>query len=325
MNCNSSVFVPGESPGVTWLGVQRAGHASAAAEHGPWPTRGHWPEPKTAVSSRGAFTLVELLVVVAIIGILVGLLLPAVQMARESARRTSCLNNLRQIGLALTAYHNSYGTFPRGGWPATSANLSWGASILPYLEQTNVYQRLNPTLPYTDAANLEAGRTVLPIYLCPSVPSGRTLRKSVDLSSSSPNRYAPIHYGAVNGERGLRAPGATNTPERGAMIFERNISLGEIIDGTPQTILIAEAPEGMHGLWIDVRNLYDQSAAISAPATYGPEYIFFDYGQEISSYHSGGAAALFADGGVRFLAASLDVKTLAALCSRAGGEVPGEY
>ena len=289
------------------------------------PTPGHWPGAKTARTIHSAFTLVELLVVVAIIGILISLLLPAIQAARESARRVQCMNNLRQIGLALTAYHDAYGAFPRGGWPAASANLSWSASILPYIEGTNMHKLLNPAVAYTDPANLAAGQTVLPIFLCPTAPSGRTLRKSADLPVSSPHTYARTHYGAVNGERGLRAAGATNSPERGAMIFERSISLGEISDGTSQTILISEAPEGMHGIWISVRNLYDQSGPINAPATYGPQYVFFDYGQEISSYHPGGAAALCADGGVRFLSESMDVKTLATLCSRAGGEVPGDY
>ncbi|MCE9555507.1 MAG: DUF1559 domain-containing protein [Planctomycetes bacterium] len=276
-------------------------------------------------AKRHAFTLIELLVVIAIIGVLISLLLPAVQSARESARRVQCMNNLRQIGLALTAYHDAYGAFPRGGWPATSANLSWSASILPHLEGSNIYKLLNPAAPYTDPTNLAAGRTVLPNFLCPTAPSGRTLKKSADLASSSPHEYARTHYGAVNGERGLRAPSATNTPERGAMIFERNISLGEIIDGTTQTILIAEAPEGIHSLWISVRNVYDQSGLINAPATYSPQNVFFDYGQEMSSYHPGGASALFADGGVRFLLETTDAQTLAALCSRAGGEVPGDY
>ena len=278
-----------------------------------------------ARTNHRGFTLVELLVVIAIIGVLISLLLPAVQSARESARRVQCMNNLRQIGLSLTAYHDAYGAFPRGGWPAASANLSWSASILPYIEGTNVHKLLNPAAPYTDPTNLAAGRTVLPVFLCPTAPGSRTLKKSADLASSSPHEYARTHYGAVNGERGLRAAGATNTPERGAMIFERSISLGEISDGTSQTILIAEAPEGMHAIWLSVRNLYDQSGPINAPATYGPQYVFFDYGQEISSYHPGGAAALFADGGVRFLSETMDVKTLAALCSRAGGEVPGDY
>ena len=275
--------------------------------------------------SRRAFTLVELLVVIAIIGVLIGLLLPAMQSARESARRTQCMNNLRQVGLALTSYHNVYSTFPRGGWPATSANLSWGASILPQLEGANVYHRIDTTRPYTDPANLAAGKTVLPIFLCPTAPGGRTLKKSADLSSTSPHEYARTHYGAINGERGLRTATATNTPERGAMILERSISLGEISDGTGQTILISEAPEAMHGIWIGVRNVFDQSGPISAPATYGPQFVFFDYGQEISSYHPGGAAAVFADAGVRFLAASMDSASLAALCSRAGGEMPVSF
>ena len=86
-------------------------------------------------------------------------------------------------------------------------------------------------------------------------------------------------------------------------------------------MLVGEAPEGMHGIWLSVRNMLDQSAPINLPATYSPQYIFFDFGQELSSYHPGGVQALFADGGVHFLIESIDNRVLAALLSRAGGEV----
>jgi hypothetical protein len=227
--------------------------------------------------------------------------------------------------VALLAYHNSHGSFPRGGWPTGSANLSWSASILPHLADQSLYGQLNRDAPYTDASNLAAGQTILPIFLCPSAPNEPLLRKSADLPTDSTRQYARTSYGALNGERALRYFGATNNPERGAMIFEKNISVAEITDGASKTILIAEAPEGIHSLWISVRNLFDQSAPINTPAAFAKQYVFWDYGQEINSYHPGGALVLFADGAARFVRETLDNFTLSALCSRAGGETIGDF
>jgi prepilin-type N-terminal cleavage/methylation domain-containing protein/prepilin-type processing-associated H-X9-DG protein len=284
-----------------------------------------------------AFTLIELLVVIAIIAVLIGLLLPAVQKVREAAARAKCQNNLKQIGIALHRYHNDYGLFPRGGYvpiapdATTPAKLSWGASILPFLEQDALFGMLHPELPYTDPANLAAGATVVPIFLCPSDPKGNLYQPSIDLPSSSPNLYAHTDYGAVNGERGLRSPTATNSPERGVLIMASNLSLADITDGTSQTILVGEAPEGISSIWISVRNVFDQSAPVSmrhSPTSPWPSCtlpgVFCDYGQEISSYHTNGANTVFADGSVHFLSESLSPAILAALCSRAGGETIDE-
>jgi prepilin-type N-terminal cleavage/methylation domain-containing protein/prepilin-type processing-associated H-X9-DG protein len=270
--------------------------------------------------TKTGFTLIELLAVIAIIGVLIALLLPAIQSSREAARRAQCANNLHQIGVALLAYHNGHGSLPRGGWPAASANLSWSASILPHLADQSLYERLNRDAPYTDASNLPAGQVQLPVFLCPSAPNQPRLRGSADLPATSTQTYARTNYGGMAGERGLRAPGTTNEPERGAMIFEKSVSLPQITDGTSQTILIAEAPEGIHSLWISVRNIFDQSAPINTPAAFAKQYVFWDYGQETNSYHPGGASVLMADGSVHFLRETLDNLTLSALCSRAGGE-----
>lgn len=276
-------------------------------------------------TDRLAFTLVELLVVVAIIGVMIALLLPAVQAARESARRAQCHNNLKQIGLALHGYHGTFAMFPRGGWGATSTGLSWSACALPYLEQTQLFERIDRQTPYTSVSNAAVGATVLDAFLCPSAPKTSYLRKSADLPAATTREYARSDYAAINGERGLRAPGASNSPERGVLILERHISLDQIADGASQTLLVSEAPEGIHGLWFSVRNAMDQSGPINKPATYAPSYVFFDYGQEISSYHSRGACALFADGSVHFLSETLDAQVLAAICSREGDEPISEF
>src|SRR5271168_825598 len=112
---------------------------------------------------RAGFTLIELLVVIAIIAVLIALLLPAVQAAREAARRIQCVNNLKQIGIALHGYHDSYDTFPSGGWislpsqPQTiNMNIGWSAVVLPWLEQNAVYGGLNFSFPYNVAVNSTA-------------------------------------------------------------------------------------------------------------------------------------------------------------------------
>ncbi|MEX2114132.1 MAG: DUF1559 domain-containing protein [Pirellulales bacterium] len=276
--------------------------------------------PRRRPGARG-FTLVELLVVIAIVGLLVALLLPAIQASRESARRALCGNNLRQLGIALLNYHDAHQVFPRGGWVATSTNLSWTAAILPHLEEQSLFESIDPTVPYTHAANLAVGQSLLPVAICPSSPRENLFRSSADLPASKSNRYARTDYTALAGERGLRAANATNSPERGVLIRAKCIPISAISDGTSRTMLVGEAPEGMHAVWFSVRNVSDQSAPINSPATYSPQYVFFDFGQELSSYHPDGALALFADGSVHFVFERIDNRTLAALFSRAGGEV----
>jgi prepilin-type N-terminal cleavage/methylation domain-containing protein/prepilin-type processing-associated H-X9-DG protein len=299
--------------------------------------------PRSPRARPPGFTLIELLVVLAILAALTGLLLPAVQRVREAAARARCANNLKQMGLALLGYHDTYKVFPRGGYatpavpqaatatqPAIPAKLSWAASVLPWLEQDALYRTINPRLPYTDPANLPAGRTVLAVFLCPTAPHDSPWKPSADLPASDPTAYARTDYGAVNGERGLRSPDATNAPERGVLILEKSLRLADIKDGAAQTILLGEAPEGVHSLWISVRNVFDQSAPVSERHSATSPYpsctipgVFCDYGQEISSYHPGGAQTVFADGSVHFLRTAMDNAVLAALCSRAGGEPVG--
>src|SRR5258708_28234275 len=137
--------------------------------------------------SRRGFTLVELLVVIAIIGVVIALLLPAVQKVRESANRITCANNVKQMGLALHMYHNDRNSFPQGfvstlsnpGWVIPPGNCNGEAGelgpgwsffslILPYIEQDNLYKSIQINLPITDAANDVARRTTVKTFLCPS-------------------------------------------------------------------------------------------------------------------------------------------------------------
>lgn len=269
------------------------------------------------VRSPCAFTLIELLVVIAIIAVLIALLLPAVQAAREAARRTQCVNNLKQVGLALHNYHDTNATFPAGGWiadptnPASATmNIGWGAAVLPGLEQRAVYDGLNFGFPYNAAPNSTVAYTVMNVYLCPSEP-----RKTFwNQYPGDPFLAADADYGGMYGPRGLTTPPLLNSPPRGAMIFNLCLGFPQITDGTSQTIQIGEAPEAINALWASGHNIFDQSAPINARPP-------VEYGEELTSQHPGGANTLFADGSVHFLKQTMNPTVLAGLCTRAGGEV----
>jgi prepilin-type N-terminal cleavage/methylation domain-containing protein/prepilin-type processing-associated H-X9-DG protein len=300
------------------------------------------------------FSLVELLVAITIIGLLIALLLPAVQSAREAARRIQCLNNLKQMGLAIHNYHGAYQVFPRGGAGAASLTtptvrarwtLSWAAAVLPGLDQLPLYDSLHQDQPYLDSSNLAAGQTVLSVFLCPTSPNRDFLRPNGDTPKSA-TKYARTDYGGNWGERALRCHPGTNCPNnyggnsgRGVLLSssEPIISMIDITDGSSQTIMAGEAPEGLHSIWIGHKNFFDQSAPINAHVSgsspwesCGPTYAspagdFCDYGQEFGSYHAGGAQFVFVDGSVHFLSENLNAKVLAALLSRCGGETVSDF
>jgi len=313
--------------------------------------------PNRPPSRRPGFTLIELLVVIAIIGVLVALLLPAVQAAREAARNAACLAGLKQMGIALQNYESAWRVFPKGGAGVASLTnpvlrarwtMSWGAAILPGMEQGPLYDTLNVDEPYLHPDNLAPGRTRVPTYLCPSAPKSDYYRPNGDTPSSTVT-YARTDYGGNWGERGLRCFPATNCPNnyadqgdssghgRGMLLFsnERTVGVKDVRDGTSKTIIVGEAPEGLHSIWIGHKNIFDQSAPLSArgsksdPApkwqSCGSVFLskegnFCDFGQEFHGYHPQGANFLFVDGSARQLSENVDLRVFAAMLSRSGGE-----
>lgn len=314
--------------------------------------------PRLSTRNVRGFTLIELLVVIAIIGVLIALLLPAVQMAREAARRIACANNLKQIALGFHNYHEAHNAFPIGGYggglPTIAAGQtagaralrigSWGQSLLPYLEQAPLYNSINQDLWYIQPENSTAGGTILSVFLCPTSPNPSKTRPNGDSPSNS-LPYGRSDYGGNYGERALRCYPGTGCPNtyggpsgaRGMVLTsaEPINSVATILDGTSNTIAIGEASEALHGLWIGHKNFMDQSAPINArngtASTWGscqvaPTSPFLnkigcDFGQEFACHHPGGAGFAFADGSARFLKETVDPKVLAALLSRSGGEV----
>jgi prepilin-type N-terminal cleavage/methylation domain-containing protein/prepilin-type processing-associated H-X9-DG protein len=292
-----------------------------------------------------AFTIVELLVVMAIIGVLVALLLPAVQKAREAANLSICKNNLKQIGLALQGYNNMQGSFPVGyfdptPWPQPDQGPGWGwnAYILPYLEQESLLNSINFNLDVGDPANAAAIKTVLPNLRCPSddVPSTFTI---TDVGSNSWT-MAQSSYVACNGNDGV--DDFTTPPHTGAFIRStEGFRTVDIQDGLSTTLFVGERTGRLsYSSWAGAPT-GSQNPFLEAPGNYGAEVTVvmchagstgpntpgvFD-ADSTQSPHQNGVQFLFGDGAVHFIANEISIPVWMALATRAGGEIvaSGEF
>jgi prepilin-type N-terminal cleavage/methylation domain-containing protein/prepilin-type processing-associated H-X9-DG protein len=289
------------------------------------------------VTHRRAFTLVELLVVIAIIAVLVGLLLPAVQSAREAARRMACNNNLKQHGVGIQGYASARRTLPPAfGWLRQSNGAAWqkawgwGAFILPYLEQTALADTLGVTsrefdeaLPGNNsatwpAAELAAIRTPLTVYRCPSDIAPTPINTSADFChSGGPDATKPAisNYAGVYGYQYSNWwPAATGRPDQvGAMRGQQGVGFAEMTDGTSSTFLVGERG-WTHGAayWVGVGNTNSEDTW-SSPKAVGRVFLLklncpitSRFYSAFSSMHAGGANFLFADGAVRFISEAID-------------------
>ncbi len=258
------------------------------------------------------FTLVELLVCIAIIGIMASLLLPAIQQAREAARRTTCQSNLRQIGIALQSYHQTLGSLPPGclEWRPYRGdkrlkNFAWSAMLLPFLEQTDLSLSIDFRNPYDDPINKEVGMADLEIYRCPS----SEFRNFKNTGRSD--------YGGLFGEQITKQPNFNN----GVLIYEIPIRHIDILDGLNNTMIVAEDSLSPDPQWINGKNVFAQAYGVNDPASiirYPNGDVFID--NEIHSDHVGGAMSVFTCGRYQFLSNSIDRLVLAAMITRAGGE-----
>jgi prepilin-type N-terminal cleavage/methylation domain-containing protein len=287
-------------------------------------------------AKRTAFTLIELLVVIAIIAVLIGLLLPAVQKVREAAARTSCTNNLKQLGLAM---HNFYDT--NKGFPPSrtskSPKLSWVPFLLPYLEQDALYKLYNFNADWNDTAtnDLNPGgpnQKLIALLICPSVPTDAASR------GGGLNRgvtdYSPLND--VDQPNAFVSPLPPNDKTRlgilGASVRRRVI---DVTDGTSNTVLLAEdagrenlfqmgslVPGTTNGSWANPGNEISISGFNTATKTMpGPCAVNCTNDNEVYSFHSGVAMTLFGDGSVHAISATLDINVLVALMTRSQGEI----
>ena len=299
---------------------------------------------------QNAFTLVELLVVIAIIGILIALLLPAVQAAREAARRMQCSNNLKQIGLAALNYESAFKTFPidmphfnEAG--AQLSGASWLARILPFLEQAPLWDALNLDGPAQEgkgifnAVNHATLRQQIGVYTCPSDAIARTEKTNVWRAVPANLPLAVTSYGGVMGPHDLGnssifggEPDCHNYTIYGKRecmgmfwrhSFLRPVKIASITDGTSKTLMVGEVRPDLDDF--RVWPIGNGSWAVAhAPINYrAPEPVnAWDWQNQsgFRSAHPGGAGFVYADGHVSFLTDSIDTTIYRGLSTRAGGE-----
>jgi prepilin-type N-terminal cleavage/methylation domain-containing protein/prepilin-type processing-associated H-X9-DG protein len=298
---------------------------------------------------RAGFTLVELLVVIAVIGILIALLLPAVQAAREAGRRVQCQNNLKQIGIALHNYHDSNRVFPpqRVG----SGRHTWVPIILPFIEGATLKEQYNFDVPWNHPANQPAITQSLSFLWCPSTPGVAarldTIRPGIEAATTD---YAPVTgVASIIIRTGL----AETASLEGVMRRNTGVRMADVIDGTSNTLVITEDAgrprfyirkglgparnfPGGGNLPVIGGRVYgagwaDPSHAIPVHSftrdglrVPGPCPLNCTNNNEAFSFHPGGVDALFVDGGVRLLHETIELQTYVSLVTRAGYE-PAHY
>jgi prepilin-type N-terminal cleavage/methylation domain-containing protein/prepilin-type processing-associated H-X9-DG protein len=294
---------------------------------------------------RRGFTLIELLVVIAVISVLVALLMPAVQQAREAARRSQCRNNLKQIGIALHNYHASHDRFPPGYvagavYPATTNGWGWPAMLLPYLDQSPLYNAINFQFPVEHATNLPSVASTLPGFLCPSDQTGAGSFQVTDAGGAVIIPAAPpSSYAATVGDDSSEADAAMGN---GTFYRNSGTRIADLVDGTTTTVLVGERGFGyVKGTWAGAPNgaLVRAGTLNPWPAATATSPVFLlvhnnwiniltdsDGGlDDFSSFHTGGAQMLFADGSVRFIKTIITDgplrRTFWGMGTRAGAEV----
>lgn len=298
---------------------------------------------------RRGFTLVELLVVIAIIGILVALLLPAVQAARESARRMSCSNNMKQVALALHNYHDSYRVFPPGSLRPAPTGFYWGMLMftLPFLEQTAAHDSVDFTqvgatqhcgqylIALQAAGRNDPGSVLMSVLACPSDPnSGKEKDSLADPNAGDVGLLYPTNYLGMGGSNDADITGTFNGCNgltwTGNGMFYRfsNTKFAHVIDGTSSTIMIGERgiPQDLGWGWpICGGNECEHYVSSTLGLSKGNKDPYFIQIQHLWSWHPGGAYVGLTDGSIRFLSYTIDYNTYIALSTRAGGEVVGDF
>jgi prepilin-type processing-associated H-X9-DG protein len=294
-------------------------------------------------SRRPANTLLELLVVIAILGVLVAILLPAIFKARAAADRLSCQNNLKQVGLALHAYHDSCGSFPPGFAADSYRYLTWMGRLLPFTEQSGLWQQTQfayRSTPMPWQAPPHVGDRTLRIYACPSDPRMSQPAANVEVywqPGSGSLQLVKVRVGLTSY---LGVSGTDLNTRDGVFYANSHTNLDSITDGTSQTLMVGErppSPDSDYGWWYAgqgqkltgsadmVLGAREKNVVLPGMCPPGP----YDFGPgrmddpcamfHFWSMHGGGANFVMADGSVHFLAYTRSA-VLPALATRGGGE-----
>jgi len=271
--------------------------------------------------ARTAFTLVELLVVIAIIGVLVALLLPAVQYAREAARRTQCRSNLHNVGVAIHNFHDIHGHLPPG-WnadvPDGEPGWGWAAYLLHHLEQGAIIDhQIDLDAHIDEPENDEARRGIIPVYLC---PSDTHLERRFTLSGL----HTPLfevgrsNYAGVFGTAEIE-----DDPGNGDGLFYHNsyLRFADVLDGLSNTLAVGERSSRLGGTtWVGmVHGATDAMARVVGSCDHVPNHPAGHF-EDFSSYHATGAHFVVADGSVQLIGSNIEHAVYQALATRQGGE-----
>jgi prepilin-type N-terminal cleavage/methylation domain-containing protein/prepilin-type processing-associated H-X9-DG protein len=270
---------------------------------------------------RQGFTLVELLVVIAIIGVLIALLLPAVQYARESARRSQCQNHLRNLGTALHNFHDAKGRLPPGWFadvPDGEPGWGWAAYLLHFVEQKALLDdQIHLEHHIDEAENAEARQAVIPIYLCPSDANRGPL---VPLSGlHTPNfEVGRSNYVGVFGTLDV----VLNPSQGDGVLFHNSrVRFADIHDGLSNTLMVGErCSKLLDSTWVGViHGASDPMARVVGSCDHVPNDPHAHV-EDFSSYHASGAHFALADGSVRLISDHVDLTVYYGLATRSGGE-----
>jgi prepilin-type N-terminal cleavage/methylation domain-containing protein/prepilin-type processing-associated H-X9-DG protein len=323
-----------------------------------YPTNLERTHKETRQPSRLGFTLIELLVTIAIISVLIALLLPAVQQAREAARRTQCKNNLRQIGLALHNYHDRANALPpgliaryQGQFWNSDPGWGWAAQILPEMDQGPLFNTIRFDLSVNDSTNKAVRIMKLPAYVCPSDTANATFTAtSQGWGGNTPGPICDVATANYLGISSSEIPWLDWDPTQdwrgrydGVLFPNGRIRMSDVTDGSSHTFIASERSHRDGPVtWVgavpgaDVtpsrtgsQKVWDDDEALTlgfvGDATKPGQTGNVWTGSGHTSNHGVGAHFLFCDGHVQFLTPSIDFHVLIALTTRAGGEAIGEF